>query len=33
MDLTGGRVLLLCYCPRLLGYSFDPASVYFLLPR
>src|SRR5438552_17709814 len=28
MDLTGGRVLLLCY-PRLLGYSFDPASVYF----
>jgi len=28
IDLTGGRVLLLCY-PRLLGYSFNPLSVYF----
>jgi len=27
-DLTGGRVLLLCY-PRLLGYTFNPLSVYF----
>lgn len=27
-DLTGGRVLLLCY-PRLLGYAFNPLSVYF----
>jgi uncharacterized protein len=28
VDLTGGRVLLLC-CPRLLGYTFNPRSVYF----
>ena len=28
IDLTGGRVLLLCY-PRLLGYGFNPLSVYF----
>src|SRR5213083_1130925 len=28
IDLTGGRVLLLCY-PRLLGFSFNPLSVYF----
>jgi uncharacterized protein len=28
MDLTGGRILLLCY-PRLLGYTFNPLSVYF----
>jgi uncharacterized protein len=28
VDLTGGRVLLLCY-PRLLGYTFNPLSVYF----
>jgi uncharacterized protein len=28
IDLTGGRVLLLCY-PRLLGYGFSPLSVYF----
>lgn len=28
IDLTGGRVLLLCY-PRLFGYSFNPLSVYF----
>ena len=28
VDLTGGRVDLLCY-PRLLGYTFNPLSVYF----
>ncbi|CCD91717.1 conserved hypothetical protein [Bradyrhizobium sp. ORS 375] len=28
VDLGGGRVLLLCY-PRLLGYVFNPLSVYF----
>lgn len=28
IDLTGGRVLMLCY-PRLLGYAFNPLSVYF----
>src|SRR6266849_2798959 len=28
VDLTGGRVLLLCY-PRLLGYTFNPLSTYF----
>ena len=28
IELTGGRVLLLCY-PRLLGYTFNPLSVYF----
>ena len=28
VDLTGGRVRLLC-CPRLLGYTFNPLSVYF----
>jgi DUF1365 family protein len=28
VDLAGGRVLLLCY-PRLLGYTFNPLSVYF----
>ena len=28
IDLSGGRVLLLCY-PRLLGYTFNPLSVYF----
>src|ERR1700760_4688721 len=28
IDLTGGRVRLLCY-PRLLGYAFTPLSVYF----
>ena len=27
-SLTGGHVLLLCY-PRLLGYTFNPLSVYF----
>ncbi|HTB04023.1 MAG TPA: DUF1365 domain-containing protein [Bradyrhizobium sp.] len=28
VDLTGGRVQLLCY-PRLLGFTFNPLSVYF----
>ncbi len=28
VDLTGGRILLLCY-PRLFGYTFNPLSVYF----
>jgi len=28
VDLTDGRVLLLCY-PRLLGFTFNPLSVYF----
>jgi DUF1365 family protein len=28
IDLAGGRILLLCY-PRLLGYTFNPLSVYF----
>jgi DUF1365 family protein len=28
VDLTGGRVLLLCY-PRLLGFAFNPLSAYF----
>ena len=28
IDLTSGRVLLLCY-PRLLGYTFNPLSVYY----
>src|SRR5581483_6604117 len=28
IDLAGGRTLLLCY-PRLLGYTFNPLSVYF----
>ena len=28
IDLSGGRVKLLCY-PRLLGYTFNPLSVYF----
>ena len=28
IDLTGGRILLLCY-PRLLGYTFNPLSAYF----
>jgi DUF1365 family protein len=28
IDLSGGRVLLLCY-PRLLGYTFNPLSAYF----
>jgi DUF1365 family protein len=28
VDLSGGRVMLLCY-PRLLGYAFNPLSVYY----
>ncbi len=28
VDLAGGRILLLCY-PRLLGYAFNPLSIYF----
>ena len=28
IDLSGGKVLLLCY-PRLLGFAFNPLSVYF----
>ena len=28
IELAGGKVLLLCY-PRLLGYTFNPLSVYF----
>ena len=28
IELTGGRVLLLCY-PRLFGFTFNPLSVYF----
>ena len=32
IDLTGGRVLLLCY-PRLFGYTFNPLSVYFCYSR
>jgi hypothetical protein len=32
IDLLGGRVLLLCY-PRLLGYAFNPLSVYFCYHR
>jgi uncharacterized protein len=28
IDLTGGRILLLCY-PRLFGYTFNPLSVYY----
>ena len=32
IDLTGGRVLLLCY-PRLLGFTFNPAVGLFLPSR
>lgn len=32
IDLTGGRVLLQCY-PRLLGWVFNPLSVYFAYDR
>ncbi len=28
VDLSGGRILLLCY-PRLLGYAFNPLSIYY----
>ncbi|MEJ1937750.1 DUF1365 family protein, partial [Nostoc sp. NIES-2111] len=32
VDLSGGRVLLQC-CPRVMGYVFDPLSVYFCYAR
>lgn len=32
IGLDGGRVLLLCY-PRLLGYAFNPLSVYYVYNR
>lgn len=32
IDLAGGKVTLLCY-PRLLGYVFNPLSVYFCYDR
>ncbi|MBR0829802.1 DUF1365 domain-containing protein [Bradyrhizobium manausense] len=32
IDLSGGRVELLCY-PRLFGYTFNPLSVYFCYRR
>jgi len=32
VDLSGGRVLLLCY-PRLLGFVFNPLSVYYCYRR
>ena len=32
LDLTGGRVLLWCY-PRVLGYVFNPLSVYYCYAR
>ena len=32
IDLSGGRVQLLCY-PRLLGYAFTPLSVYYCCTR
>lgn len=32
IDASGGRVLLLCY-PRLLGFAFNPISVYFVYDR
>jgi DUF1365 family protein len=32
IDLGGGRVLLLCY-PRILGYVFNPLSVYYAYDR
>ncbi len=28
IDLAGGKILLLCY-PRLLGYAFNPLSIYY----
>jgi DUF1365 family protein len=28
IDLSGGKILLLCY-PRLLGYAFNPLSIYY----
>ncbi|MGL4438805.1 MAG: DUF1365 domain-containing protein [Bosea sp. (in: a-proteobacteria)] len=32
IDTAGGRILLLCY-PRLLGFAFNPISVYFVYDR
>ncbi len=32
VDLSGGRIQLLCY-PRLLGYAFNPLSVYYCHDR
>lgn len=32
VDAAGGRVLLLCY-PRLLGFAFNPISVYFVYDK
>ena len=32
VDLTGGRVTLLCY-PRLFGYVFNPLSIYYCYDR
>jgi len=32
IDLSGGRILLLCY-PRVFGYVFNPLSVYFCYDR
>jgi hypothetical protein len=32
VDLTGGRVALLCY-PRLFGYVFNPLSIYYCYDR
>ena len=32
IDLTGGKVQLLCY-PRLLGYVFNPISIYYCFTR
>ena len=32
LDASGGRVLLLCY-PRMLGFVFNPISVYFVYDR
>ena len=32
VDLSGGRILLLCY-PRLFGYVFNPLSIYFCYDR
>lgn len=32
LDLAGGRILLLCY-PRILGFVFNPISIYFCYDR
>ena len=31
VDLSGGRILLLLRYPRLLGYAFNPLSVYYCM--